>query len=62
MANMQKNGAYAVINQEMAKYLSEKKSALFLNREEDIGDAGLRKAKLSYNPINILDKYTVIIM
>ena len=52
------NGAYAVINQQFARRCQ---SFLYLNREEDMGVEGLRKAKLSYKPEMILDKFYGII-
>jgi hypothetical protein len=50
-------GAYQMINNEFAKYYG--KNVTYINREEDVGDEGLRKAKLMYNPIEILKKYIV---
>ncbi len=52
------NGGYAVINKLFAKRLVGA-GATLINREEDIGLEGLRKAKLSYYPLTILDKYHV---
>ena len=49
------NGGYAVINKLFAERLVAA-GAKFINREEDIGLEGLRKAKLSYYPQTILDK------
>ena len=34
----------------------------FVNREEDMGELGLREAKESYNPVFMLEKYTMEIL
>lgn len=51
------DGAYAAINCEFARYLREKYPNLkWLDREDDMGLEGLRKAKMSYNPTRMIEK------
>jgi uncharacterized protein len=54
------HGSYQMIMQEFAKH-NVNDSVIYINREDDTGDLGLRTSKLSYHPIKLLDKYTVII-
>ena len=50
-------GVYQMLNNEFAKHYGE--NTTYINREEDVGDEGLRKAKLMYNPVELLKKYIV---
>jgi hypothetical protein len=49
-------GLYQVINCETAKVIAAQ-GFQFINREEDLGDAGLRDAKMSYHPVEIIPAY-----
>lgn len=57
-ANPNIRGLYPYINQQFI--LNEFKEVEFVNREEDLGIPGLRKAKLSYHPVKFVEKYTVM--
>ena len=51
------SGVYQVMVQKFAETYAG--DVLFINREEDDGVEGLRKSKLSYHPIGLLNKYSV---
>jgi len=56
-------GAYAAVNCEFARYLRLKHPEIhFLNREDDLGLEGLRKAKLSYNPHHLVQKHRATLL
>lgn len=51
-------GAYAAVNCEFARFLRLKyPDVAYLDREDDLGLEGLRKAKLSYNPHHMVGKH-----
>ena len=57
--NHEYKGVYQAINQMFLEHSG--KNFKIVNREQDLGDEGLRKAKLSYNPIDFLKKYRVVL-
>ena len=54
-ANVNFRGLYQAINNEFCKAVAS--HAKYINREEDMGIPNLRKAKLSYHPCKLLEKY-----
>ena len=56
-ANPAFDGIYQLINQEFCAH--EWKDIPYINREQDLGEEGLRKAKLSYHPHHLVNKYSV---
>ncbi|WP_243368545.1 DUF2156 domain-containing protein [Fundidesulfovibrio soli] len=52
-------GVYQAVNQMFLEHLDREYA--YVNREQDLGDEGLRKAKMSYNPTMFLKKFTVTV-
>ncbi len=53
-------GAYPMINQQFVQHACAGYS--LVNREEDAGEEGLRKAKLSYQPVSLVEKYSATLL
>ncbi|SHL01325.1 hypothetical protein SAMN02745216_04472 [Desulfatibacillum alkenivorans DSM 16219] len=49
------HGAYQAINQQFLEH--EGTDFALVNREQDTGDEGLRKAKMSYHPVDFIKKF-----
>ena len=56
-ANPHVPGLFAVINQQFARQAWP--TTPYLNREQDLGEPGLRLNKLSYHPVRLVEKYRV---
>lgn len=50
-------GVYQAINRE---FLAAQSGYAWVNREQDLGNEGLRQAKLSYNPVDFVRKYELL--
>ncbi|MFH1709815.1 MAG: phosphatidylglycerol lysyltransferase domain-containing protein [bacterium] len=60
VANPDIDGLSQYINQQFCR--NEWDGVTYVNREQDMGDAGLRRAKLSYHPFKMINKYDVTIV
>ena len=61
-AQIDLEGGYTAINYLFANYIHDKYPEIkFLNREEDMGLEGLRKAKLSYRPKYMQEKISAVL-
>ncbi len=57
-ADVRVQGAYPMMVREFARHACTE-GIVYINREDDAGDPGLRKSKLSWRPCRLLDKYLV---
>lgn len=61
--NKQYVGVYETLTNAFVRKMREKyPSLVYVNREDDAGDEGLKKAKLSYHPIAVMPKCEVTIL
>lgn len=61
-ADKEIQGAYEAINKFFAAdMLANNQSLRYVNREDDAGSPGLRFAKESYHPVDLLQKYDIIL-
>ncbi|MBI5583708.1 MAG: DUF2156 domain-containing protein [Deltaproteobacteria bacterium] len=58
-ANPEIQGLYALINQQFLE--KEWSGVPYVNREQDLGEPGLRKAKESYHPETLVEKFILFI-
>lgn len=58
-ADISYHGAYQMVTNSFLRMYADNDTVKFVNREEDCGDEGLRKSKLSYNPVELIEKNTV---
>lgn len=59
-ADREIQGGYQMLVAQFAQQFAGGEVA-FINREDDAGDLGLRTSKLSYHPVALMEKYTVIV-
>lgn len=59
-ADKEYSGIYETINMKFVEDITiNYDNIVYVNREEDVGDPGLRKSKQSYRPIALLNKYNL---
>lgn len=55
-------GVYQAINNFFAQDIARDPKIKYINREQDMGDPGMRQAKESYHPVDYIKKYDVEIL
>ncbi len=56
-ATIRYRGIFQFINKAVAEMLPER--VIYINREQDLGDEGLRQAKMTYRPAAFVEKYRI---
>lgn len=59
-ADTRHTGIYQAMSQAFAQYML-RPDVLYINREDDSGDEGLRRSKLSYRPLELIKKSSVVV-
>lgn len=60
-ADISYHGAYQMVTNQFLQMYAQGDEVKLVNREDDCGDEGLRKSKLSYNPVELLEKIEFIV-
>ena len=60
-ADISYHGAYQMLTNQFLQMYASDDAIKYVNREEDCGDEGLRKSKMSYHPIELIEKNTVTV-
>lgn len=58
-ADISYHGAYQMLTNQYLHMYASGDEIKYVNREEDCGDEGLRKSKMSYHPVELIEKNTV---
>lgn len=58
-ADISYHGAYQMLTNQYLQMYASGDEIKYVNREEDCGDEGLRKSKMSYHPVELIEKNTV---
>ena len=58
-ADISYGGAYQMLTNQFLQMYASGDEVCYVNREEDCGDEGLRKSKMSYHPTELIEKNTV---
>ena len=58
-ADISFRGVYQMLVSEFIKAFGSRPDIVYINREDDAGDPGLRQSKMTYGPVALLAKYSV---